>query len=43
MFDRNLAHVDTTMRCEAGYYALPEGPGLGTVPRESLMHFRMAD
>ena len=43
VFDRNLAHVDTTMRCQAGYYGLPDGPGLGTVPRESLMRFRMAD
>jgi len=41
VFDRNLAHVDTTMRCEAGFYTLPEGPGLGTVPRDSLMRFRM--
>jgi L-alanine-DL-glutamate epimerase-like enolase superfamily enzyme len=41
VFDRNLAHVDTTMRCEAGFYTLPEGPGLGTLPRESLMRYRM--
>jgi L-alanine-DL-glutamate epimerase-like enolase superfamily enzyme len=41
VFDRNLAQVDTTMRCEAGFYTLPEGPGLGTVPRASLMGFRM--
>jgi L-alanine-DL-glutamate epimerase-like enolase superfamily enzyme len=41
VFDRNLAHVDTTMRCEAGLYTLPEGPGLGTLPRESLMRYRM--
>ena len=42
VFDRNLAHVDTTMRCGSGYYGLPDGPGLGTVPLESLMRFRMA-
>lgn len=41
VFDRNLAHVDTTMRCEAGFYTLPEGSGLGTVPRVSLMRHRM--
>ena len=43
VFDRNLAHVDTTMRCEAGFYALPDGPGLGVVPRESLMRHRIDD
>ena len=41
VFDRNLAHVDTTMRCEAGLYTLPEGPGLGVVPRASLARHRM--
>ena len=41
VFDRNLAHVETTMRCDAGYYTLPDGPGLGTVPRDSLMRYRM--
>ena len=41
VFDRNLAHVDTTMRCEAGFYTLPDGPGIGAVPRESLMRYRM--
>lgn len=41
VFDRNLAHVDTAMRCDAGFYTLPEGPGLGTVPRASLMRYRM--
>ena len=41
VFDRNLAHVETTMRCEAGHYTLPAGPGLGTTPRPSLDRFRM--
>jgi L-alanine-DL-glutamate epimerase-like enolase superfamily enzyme len=41
VFDRNLAHVDTTMRCEAGFYMVPEGPGLATAPRESLLRYRM--
>lgn len=41
VFDRNVAHVDTAMRCEAGFYTLPVGPGLGTVPRVSLMQYRM--
>ncbi|MDH5286656.1 MAG: mandelate racemase/muconate lactonizing enzyme family protein [Betaproteobacteria bacterium] len=41
VFDGNLAHVDTAMRCEAGFYTLPRGPGLGAVPRESLWAYRM--
>jgi len=41
VFDRNLAHVDTTMVCEAGYYRLPAGPGLGVEPRASLWRYRM--
>jgi galactonate dehydratase len=41
VFDRNLAHVDTTMRCDAGFYTLPDGPGLGVVPRDSLARYRM--
>jgi galactonate dehydratase len=41
VFDRNLAHVETKMACDAGFYALPEGPGLGVEPRESLWAFRM--
>jgi L-alanine-DL-glutamate epimerase-like enolase superfamily enzyme len=41
VFDRNLAHVDTTMAVEPGFYRVPAGPGLGTVPRESLWRFRV--
>ena len=41
VFDRNLAHVDTAMRCEAGRYVLPQGPGIGATPRESLWAYRM--
>jgi L-alanine-DL-glutamate epimerase-like enolase superfamily enzyme len=41
VFDRNLAHVDTTMACDAGYYRLPTGPGLGVEPRPSLWRYRM--
>jgi L-alanine-DL-glutamate epimerase-like enolase superfamily enzyme len=39
VFDRNLAFVSTTMRCERGAFALPEGPGLGIEPRESLWQY----
>jgi galactonate dehydratase len=39
VFDRNLRFVDTTMRCEAGYYRLPDGPGHGVTPRETLWEF----
>jgi galactonate dehydratase len=36
VFDRNLRYVDTAMRCEAGYYHLPDGPGHGATPRPAL-------
>jgi galactonate dehydratase len=41
IFQRNLAHVATSMRCEAGSYSLPSGPGLGIVPNDSLFAFRI--
>jgi len=39
VFDRNLAFVTTTMRCERGAFALPEGPGLGVEPTEALWKY----
>jgi L-alanine-DL-glutamate epimerase-like enolase superfamily enzyme len=36
VFDRNLAFVKTTMRCERGAFTLPAGPGLGIEPTEAL-------
>lgn len=36
---RYLDHFDTTMRCEAGEYRLPQGPGLGIAPKDSLMRY----
>jgi L-alanine-DL-glutamate epimerase-like enolase superfamily enzyme len=41
VFDRNLVHVETTMRCAEGRYTLPDGPGLGVEPRASLWSYRM--
>lgn len=41
VFDRNLQYVDTTMRCEAGAFVLPEGPGLGIAPNDAVwQHLR---
>jgi galactonate dehydratase len=39
VFDRNLAFVNTTMRCERGVFTLPDGPGLGIEPAEALWKF----
>jgi L-alanine-DL-glutamate epimerase-like enolase superfamily enzyme len=39
VFDRNLRYVDTTMRCAAGYYHVPDGPGHGVTPRDALWNF----
>ena len=36
IFDQNLRYLTTTMRCDAGYYQLPDGPGLGVEPRAEL-------
>ncbi|MEZ4712082.1 MAG: mandelate racemase/muconate lactonizing enzyme family protein [Caldilineaceae bacterium] len=48
IFDRNLRFVHNPtpnaapMRCEAGYFYLPEGPGLGVEPTEAVFEFVMA-
>lgn len=36
VFDANLRYLDTRMRCVAGAFQLPEGPGLGVEPRPEL-------
>ena len=41
VFNKNLAFLDTTMRCEAGFFDVPSGPGLGVEPRPELwQHLR---
>ena len=39
VFDRNLQYVKTTMRCANGQFTLPEGPGLGIEPHESVWQY----
>ena len=39
VFDRNLQYVQTSMRCAAGAFTLPDGPGLGIEPSDSLWQF----
>jgi L-alanine-DL-glutamate epimerase-like enolase superfamily enzyme len=39
VFDRNLPYVKTAMRCEAGAFHLPEGPGLGIEPAPEVWQF----
>ena len=36
VFDRHSRLLHTTMRCEAGAYTVPEGPGLGVEPSPEL-------
>jgi len=36
VFDRHLPLLRTAMRCEAGAYTVPEGPGIGAEPAEGL-------
>jgi L-alanine-DL-glutamate epimerase-like enolase superfamily enzyme len=39
ILDKNLRYVTTTMRCEGGFYRLPEGPGHGVEPKPELWKF----
>ena len=41
IFDRNVQFVTGNMRCEAGYFYLPDGPGLGVEPRPELFDYVM--
>ena len=49
IFDRNLRFVHNPIRnaqmmsCEAGYFTLPEGPGLGVEPTEAVFEFVMRE
>lgn len=37
--NKHLHHFDTTMRCADGLFELPDGPGLGIAPKESLWRY----
>ena len=39
VLDRNLQYMHTAMRCEAGSFQLPQGPGLGIEPGPDLWQF----
>jgi L-alanine-DL-glutamate epimerase-like enolase superfamily enzyme len=39
IFDRNLQYVKTEMRCESGFFKMPEGYGLGIEPADSVWQF----
>lgn len=39
IFDKNLKYVKTTMKCEKGYYSVPQEPGLGIEPTEEVFDF----
>lgn len=39
IFDKNLQYVDTSMKCEKGFYTVPQEPGLGIEPNESVFNF----
>ena len=39
IFDRNKRFVRSTMDCQAGYFTLPQGPGLGTEPTAEALSF----
>ncbi len=39
IFDKNLKYVTGNMRCEGGYFHLPEGPGIGVEPVAEVLEF----
>ena len=39
IFDRNLRFVTGNMRCEAGHFVLPDGPGLGVEPSAEAFRY----
>ena len=39
IFDKNLRYVTGDMGCEAGFYTVPSGPGLGVEPHPSVFDF----
>jgi galactonate dehydratase len=39
IFDTNMRYVTTTMRCESGFYHLPDGHGLGVEPKPELWNY----
>ncbi len=39
VFDRNLQYVTTSMCCANGQFTLPDGPGLGIEPHESVWQY----
>lgn len=41
IFDRNLRYVTGNMRCENGFYTVPDGPGLGVEPTDEVFDFVM--
>ena len=39
IFDKNLRYLTTNMSCAAGFYQVPDGPGLGVEPKPELWNF----
>ena len=39
IFLKNLQYLTGNMTCEAGFYTLPDGPGLGVEPRQEVFQF----
>lgn len=39
IFDRNKRYVHSAMDCQAGYFTLPQGAGLGTEPTQEALEY----
>lgn len=42
IFDRNLQFIASDMKCAAGYFHLPSGPGLGAEPTDEIFRYVIA-
>ena len=43
IFDKNLQYAEGDMACEAGFYTIPTGPGLGVTPKDAVFQYVIAE
>jgi galactonate dehydratase len=43
IFDKNLQFASGDMACEAGFYTVPTGPGLGVTPKDAVFQHVIAE
>ncbi|MFO1150506.1 MAG: enolase C-terminal domain-like protein [Alsobacter sp.] len=43
IFNKNMRYTAGDMACEAGFYTVPSGPGLGVAPRDAVLRHVIAE